>query len=275
MNIIEFLVKHHNLNQSQIAEAVGVSRAQVSKWKSGDSISFEKREALQKLCGAFTDDFEVFSMFGTEESAVYWSQVAQEVDTWSWLGGSPDEDWVHLNVYQVLKALTDSGFIAPNETLEDKKDDEHFLEIFRTAVVYTGTIDKWVDLYMGNYDMDSTMDITEEVFASLADLSVYHIINESKDVPESAQLFSTSTYSKLNQLIHQYCLQRTHNNLPIMEDYFKILTENPEVLNDDFFKADAIDEYISFNDRVVRAEVMALRMQVESLQMEIAKLKAK
>ena len=48
-NIIDYIIKNKGLRQKDIAENLNVSKAQVSKWKSGEHIPHERREELLSI----------------------------------------------------------------------------------------------------------------------------------------------------------------------------------------------------------------------------------
>lgn len=67
MNIIDYITRNKGLKQKDIADRLNVSKAQVSKWKSGEYISYSKQEELNKLAGLFGNDTEWAVITKTKE----------------------------------------------------------------------------------------------------------------------------------------------------------------------------------------------------------------
>src|SRR5258708_15876336 len=94
-NLIEYVLKHTNLNQADLARKLKVSRAQISKWKAGDYISLNRQSELLKLAGLFDTVCVEWAMFAqSKENAEAWySYVFEVLDNVEW--GDVLKDFFH------------------------------------------------------------------------------------------------------------------------------------------------------------------------------------
>lgn len=110
--------------QTALAEMLGISRAQVSKWKNGENISPEMARRIQALIGITEDaDPSLIALTGSIEDAVLWEElclvllsIAAENDR-SGYSLSPVELEFDDNLFTftILDALSGAGVIIPRE----------------------------------------------------------------------------------------------------------------------------------------------------------------
>ena len=81
INIIEYITKNTDLKQKDIAEKLGVTTGQVSKWKKGEYISSDREKELNKLAGLFGDNADWAILVKTEENGKAWHDFLCEKDS--------------------------------------------------------------------------------------------------------------------------------------------------------------------------------------------------
>lgn len=78
-NLIKLILKNKKCTQKELAHMVGVSPAQVSKWKSGEYISFEMGKRLKILADIGDRDPDVVLWTGGVEQADKWSRLIKHL----------------------------------------------------------------------------------------------------------------------------------------------------------------------------------------------------
>ena len=66
--LIESVKKELNCNQKELAEKIGVSPTQISQWKKGEQMSFEKSDKLRDLIGLEYLDESLIDIVGSIEN---------------------------------------------------------------------------------------------------------------------------------------------------------------------------------------------------------------
>lgn len=123
ITIIQHALKTLNCSQKELAERLGVSAAQVSKWKKGEAISAGNREKLDLLLGLENDMLSATSLglFGSKDVAMKWLRVLKELRETSidgsetqWNSVEFDEDCSFFSfVDELLSKLAEIGYPIP------------------------------------------------------------------------------------------------------------------------------------------------------------------
>lgn len=74
-SLVELALVAQSCNQKELALRLGVSPAQISKWKKGEHISFEMSDKLSKLAGLDDLDPDVVLLAGSKQDAKKWLQL--------------------------------------------------------------------------------------------------------------------------------------------------------------------------------------------------------
>ena len=74
-SLVELALVAQSCTQKELALRLGVSPAQISKWKKGEHISFEMSDKLCKLAGLDDLDPDVVLLAGSKEDAKKWLQL--------------------------------------------------------------------------------------------------------------------------------------------------------------------------------------------------------
>ena len=249
-NIIDVIIAKTGMKQMDIAEKLGVSRAQVSKWKKGADIPYNRRKELNEMAGLFGDDIEWSLLTKTPENAEAWIHFFQEYNSdytdvypCSNLSDSPDV-WVPS-----MLTLFDKIGIKLPETAPDPDSEEDISE-FTTFVMkyiesYAAKIN-WYDVNITSINNDD--DIIDEILeleSWMTDLAIDHVnvdmlrslgadLSKVREVVQEAR-------KKIHDIIEAIVEGMVENGIPIMIDYFEILYKDPYEMDDDemFSSADS------------------------------------
>lgn len=74
-SLVELALSAQGCTQKELALRLGVSPAQISKWKNGEHISFEMSDKLSELAGLGDLDPDVVLLAGSKEDAQKWVQL--------------------------------------------------------------------------------------------------------------------------------------------------------------------------------------------------------
>jgi len=77
--LVELALSAQGCTQKELALRLGVSPAQVSKWKNGEHISFEMSEKLSDLAGLGDLDPDVVLLAGSKEDAQKWVKLVRYI----------------------------------------------------------------------------------------------------------------------------------------------------------------------------------------------------
>jgi transcriptional regulator with XRE-family HTH domain len=74
-SLVQLALSAQGCSQKELAVRLGVSPAQISKWKKGEHISFEMSDKLSELAGLDDLDPDVVMLAGSKEDAKKWVQL--------------------------------------------------------------------------------------------------------------------------------------------------------------------------------------------------------
>lgn len=147
-NLILLALRSRACSQKELAGELGVSAAQVSKWKSGEYMSLEMQRKLKVIAEIGDRDPDVVYWTGCNEQADKWygliKHLASEASTHSDCSYVPyplleDEEFM---VWKVLHSLTAAGMSIPEQFPQEID--------FDYNCDYEGNIDRFEVLYYGN-----------------------------------------------------------------------------------------------------------------------------
>jgi transcriptional regulator with XRE-family HTH domain len=161
-NVVSFLTKELGCTQKELAAQLGVSQAQVSKWKKGEHPSFSMREKMGALIGLPEDvDFDVVVLAGSVRMAQNWTLLALRLVEYAKdvaeTGYSyfPCEDEPSLLTFHMLHGLTEAGAELPESVPEHvEKELRDGLGDFDSSLddfPLSGWVSAWFDNVMNVY----------------------------------------------------------------------------------------------------------------------------
>jgi transcriptional regulator with XRE-family HTH domain len=250
-NIIDVITAKIGLKQLEIAEKIGVSRAQVSKWRSGEDIPPNRRKALNEMAGLFGDDVEWSLLTKTPENAENWIKYFSEyhdsyldVDPCSNLSDSP-EIWVPSMLTLFDKIGIKIPETAPDTDSEDTEDTEgtEDTQDFETLVrEYLESYAALINYYNANICMLSDIDddILEDSFeieSCILDFAITHVDKDNLDKlgADYSKVTSTAAEARdnISRIIRKIVSIMVSKNIPIMTDYFDLINKQPYDLDDE------------------------------------------
>jgi len=248
INIIDVITTKTNLKQMDIANMLGVSRAQISKWKSGEDIPYNRRQALNEMAGLFGDDTEWALLTKNPENAEDWINYFTEhnefldVDTCHTL-----TDEAEVWVPQILTLFNLIGIKIPEnarntDTDIEEEEKEGVSKFSRLMTDYLESYSALMNWY--DWNISSIDDENSDIFESTIDFQSYIVDYALRFVDEEiltdlgADLSKVSKKVKhakkeMSKLIEEILSIMLHNNIPIMKNYFDIINKEPYDLDDD------------------------------------------
>lgn len=297
-NLIDYVIKHTGLSQADLARKLKVSRAQISKWKAGDSLSSERSTALLALAGLFETACIEWAMFAkTDKNARAWYALVLQIleageagDVFrSLCENSPD-----LYVGHVITRLCELGArVEPRAPAtiwidEEKRQHTPLAAALHSVVQAWGQLKVWIDAILKFDDLSDTAEqelaepITDLEWLTF-DLALSHVekgllteigVDEGKldFVVQQARQATRST-------LHRICKIRMKHGLAITEDYFELLYLPPSDLAEqslfrphgmaDHADGNLIKSYLPYGQRLILShleyQAMALRLLDEKL----------
>jgi transcriptional regulator with XRE-family HTH domain len=288
INLIEYIIKKTGVSQKDLADKLNVSREQISKWKSGESI-LHKRDDLMKIAGLFGDDPGWAILVKTEKNSQAWikyilymNESMEDYFQSSSLNGDPE-----FYAPAIIRGLAELGVSIPQKAPSVKKllEDEYtkfdlFIDDYLQCY---GPITEWCAKYLssGHAEIENyELDITD--WAS--DLSICHVdekllISNGVD-PSKLALHREKTKHEIRRKIRYMCMTMKKKNIPFDTDYFDLINNGINTLNDELMFSDIASEhtdvetYFSYADRVLLGEGRKTNSLLESLHAKIDKLLA-
>lgn len=251
INIIDFVTKKLNITQADIAERLDVSAAQVSKWKKGEEIPFERRKTLNEMAGLFGDNFEWCLLTKTPENANAWIHFFSEyhdccidVDPCHLLSDEPD-----VYVPPILLLFEKIGIKIPEKapSLFDDNEEEDEVEE-ECDNDFNSFVCKYLESYAAliNYNSENIGELGEDdddifdrvmgIEYCIRDFALDNIDDEclekvGADFSKIAEVIQEAR-KNISIMIKDIIRIQLSNNRPIMRDYFELLKDGPYDLDD-------------------------------------------
>lgn len=247
INIIDVIIAKTGMKQLDIAKKLDVSRAQVSKWKSGEDIPADRRKVLNEMAGLFGDDVEWSILTKTPENAEKWIHFFKEyhenyleVDPCNKLSEDP-EDWVPEMLVLFDKVGIKIPETAPDPDSEDDGEDMAvaFYSLVREYLESYAALTNWYEINIGELS-----DLDDDILGSTFDFEHYitefALVYVDKNILDSlcadhskVSNIVAEARKNLSKLIIDIVKIMVNKNLPIMRDYFALINAHPYNLDDD------------------------------------------
>lgn len=293
-NIIHYLLANTDLKQKDIAEKVGVSTTQVSKWKKGDYISSIKEQELEELAGIIEYSIEWTETVKTKENSDKWIKYVLDC-------GKEVDHPIALDseiALRLLLSVSRSGVTLPQTPPEKRPEDECFDdEIDGESLIdyedrsknhkysdYYLLIDSLLENYYrintwyeefilwNDYDEDDISYPKEDMDFLVYSLSMKHL---EQDYLQNLD-YSKQTYirymdeidKEFRRCLHKYCKGLITHNKPMLVDYFNIINNTPYELEDEamiYSYLPNTDKYLSYGDKKILRELEDLNIGMNIL----------
>ena len=295
-NLIDYIIKNTNLKQADIAKKLKVSRAQVSKWKAGDHISYDREKQLLKLAGLFETVCVRWAMFArTEENAQAWYNYFFEIiDDMEMEWGDLQRGFFHdipdFYVGDVITELCDLGAKIEQQAPITIWIDEDEYEMTPLASALYSILETWgqIRVWIENaFELDYVDNEVEyELSELITDLEWLSFDLALGDVERSlltaiginqAKLDAKlkKSRSEINAHVHNICKIRTERGLPITDDYFQLLYLPPIDLAestwsqppcyDDFVNENTIQRYLPYGQQLIFSQLRCNAIEIGCL----------
>lgn len=287
MNIIDYITRNKGLKQKDIADRLNVSKAQVSKWKSGEYISYSKQEELNKLAGLFGNDTEWAVITKTKENTKAWCKYFssyEKIYSEYEINCFSDDDTTAIYASSLLKSLQELGVKIPEKappiiTCENDYIDTPFNNLISEIITMHGFIVEWWDRVTEYFDDTDLFDKIINIRTCLLDITLSHLSEEvQKKVGIQKNKLDTFTHNKrvsALKYISRFCSELIKKRYPITEDYFKVISENPYILSDELLEKDlfvSLSDFLPIGEKLIFEEICMLKNQIKELHLKIDKL---
>lgn len=258
-NIIQYILDNTKLKQKDIAAKLNVSTTQISKWKNGEYISFDKKEELEKLAGIVEYNIEWTKVVKTQENSNLWVEYLEKITEYCDYDVDVDKE-ITINL---LQSIVEFGIYLPSkppkEDIESKIDDDSISKYFyllKYAIENYSQISYWCDIFIKDYEKDDLLETMLEIHDYAFLLAIINIDeNYLQKFKYNKTKFNTTkeqTKRELKQSIDAYCKEILKAGLPIITDYFDMLKRDPQWLEDEAMLHSnnyCVDKYFDYNSR--------------------------
>lgn len=282
--LVQFALQKLGCNQKELAEKVGVSTAQVSKWKSGEHMSHHMENKLGALLNLSAEsDVGLVAIAGSEEDLEKWielfaylAQCADEGAETGWENG-PLIDFRDMGThYHTFGALKEIGVEIPvpfpaelecddyetvHENDDEKRDafmkmvlEEHRISslVFRMYQAYAnvwGFHSAYISKHTFDEDLEIGDDLEMEFQDSLLDLAMSKLDLDVQEHP-GFEDFRTETIRKYTKWVKEIKWQCIRHGAPLGAELMDLVKKSDQELGEI-----AELESLGFNDRRIHPDI--------------------
>ncbi len=286
MNLIERVVKETGLKQKDLAKSLGVTSAQISRWKSGESIPSNRKDELLILANLTASLIDWTGITSSDRDALDWINYFNLLNTnyndyrYSNLIGIPEKT-VPFALQEFKKAGITIPDKAPNyidhvaniEDLEDLEELSMELTSFDLIVLEflenAGMIEEWCHKYFTLED--STIQEIGELLDKVEYVAIFHLElskdNEGIFCKALFKNYRSNTKQIIMDAIYYYCNALNHAGLPIKYDYYDAINLHPLDLAD--YSLRFINKEIALNLSYAEREMLNSSLRQEKMLSEL------
>jgi len=262
INIIEYITKNKGLKQQDIAEKLGVTTGQISKWKKGEYISADRRRELNKLGDLFSDNLDWTLISKTKENADAWFAY---INWYSDEYNREIEDEGDFFIPYIFTCLSDLGAKIPDKapSVSEMDSDNYELTSFDSVItdlLYSYAIlVQWNDKIISERDFDDLWDYFCEIASNALNVAMINVSMVGKSnllaigIKENIlDQYINKSKKNIRRCIKNLLLQFNEKGLPITKDYYLIIDQDTEWLDDEMMfssNRNNILEHLSYADR--------------------------
>jgi len=288
-NLIEYIVKTKSLKQKDLAEILKVSRAQISKWKSGEHIPFDREDQLMNIAGLFGSDPEWSIFVKTKENSDSWINYLTFIHDISddYTRSSRLQDEPNFYAPNILLLFSEIGIKFPQKAPSPEKmeeDEYEFTDFDHLILEYLdcyGPLSEWCDIYLST-DHDKTDEIQSGIPCQMIDYALCFVERDLLKLNEAdldfVQRHNERTNNSLISQIKEMCEIMRNNNIPFLTDYFDLLNLSIGELDDSIWpdpKDLRISKYFSYQNQLLLIELKHTKIMINELHKKIDSLSDK
>ena len=258
--LVNLALKNLHCSQKDLAETLGVSAGQISKWKKhGEYMSGEITEKLNQICKIGDLPAELILKFGSVENATKWDELFRYLADLAVVEGEASYDCCWLIDFDewdmsshICDLLDELGVVFPQEAPEvpnydDDDDADNFFEDSHVKIV-NAIFESFIsvnDFLHAYFEELSNCDNTLEDYMEL-DVCLLNLAACKVDLdPEIAQNFTSFKLKwerwyedKISEIKHK----AVQSNEPLREELMKLVTKTAGQLSHE-----AEREFLGFN----------------------------
>ena len=245
-NLIEYILVKKGYKQVDLAKMLGVSRAQISKWKSGESIPYSRQEDLMKIAGlsGHNPEWAMFVENDINEQAWFeYIRALFENDFIDYKMPRTISDQDEIYVPEIILQLLKLGFNMPKhpplDDLDAEDDEASDLTYFMSDILESfAMMSEWCDSYlpMHDNDNDEIFDLCLQIYSCLASLSIGYVEKELlTTLRVDFDVVKRCGYDaklEIQQFIKEIYKIMYRDNIPVVTDYFTLINKSPYDLDD-------------------------------------------
>ena len=254
LNLIDLVLLRTGFSQTELAKKLNVSKAQISKWKSGESVPEERNDELYEIAGL--DDQYNFSWFYVADDAETiesWINLIQGINRYSEYPSTEFATDPDFLAYKPLFQLMNLGCQIPKEPLspteyhsleaEDKL--TPFYKLLGLYIYELGLMETWLDNHLvWPYSINDAIEIPPQIDDEIALVEEARYLLALRCMDEALLTNAGISVSVLKDLIgreerevsfriSKICDYITSNRLEIKHDLYAYATLNGVELFDD------------------------------------------
>ena len=252
-NLVTYILQNTKMTQKDLAAAIGVSGAQVSKWKSGESIPNERAEQL-KEAAKIPDNYELLELAGSQDNIGMWVDHIQTEILPGLEFGLDDEfedrEMGELFLHMLLESFEGIGIPAPypapaaidpqEEDIEPLFVNQTFHDLAFEIIENLSEIRFWIERSI-NYSHKLTDDndlgnLELSIYWESFRIAVTHIYAKNHKIVDAAafEQYSRSARLDVADLIHEYLQELKYGaNLTPQVDLYNLLLKTPGELTEE------------------------------------------
>jgi transcriptional regulator with XRE-family HTH domain len=241
--LIDVVLKKTGLKQMDIAKKLGVSRAQISKWKSGEDIPDDRRTVLNEMAGLFGDDTEWALLTKTPENAESWIKFFEDRHE-NCLDVDPCEifaDESEFRVPEMLLMFNSIGIKIPEKAPDIDSDEDYegtdFDSLITNYLESFSALTRWYEINISSINNDEVFEDTLDLAHYITEYALKYVDQDiltklGADLSIVAKTV-TETKKEMTDTIEDIIDTMLNSNAPIMTDYFDLINKAPYVLDDE------------------------------------------
>lgn len=235
--LVKIALKKLNYSQNQLAEMLGVSASQISRWKNhGDYISSEYKDKLNEACniGGVSADFIL--RFGSKENAAQWDKLFRELADYAQEDSETSYNCSQLMDYdewdislKISNILDELGINLPQEMpkhLQVDNDDlfeDKYVKIISNIFESFTAIDGFFHAYFQELSVnDDISGILLDIEETLLNFAVCKI-NIDTELAPNFENYKYTWLKEYREAIDQIKYNAICANLPLREELMNLI----------------------------------------------------
>ncbi|WDP91098.1 MAG: helix-turn-helix transcriptional regulator [Desulfobacter sp.] len=284
LNIIEYIIKTKGLKQKDLADMLKVSRAQISKWKSGEHIPPRRKDELMVLADLFTENPEWAVFVKNKKDSDAWiNYVTLLNEQYDGNTKSVDiESHPEEFVPKIILFLSNIGIAVPQKKPSTKKIKEGgsltnfellLLDYIKIYEVLTG----WCATYMSSLH-DAVADIEDDIYNYMINYALCFTNSDVLGV-NGADLSSVQSHNEMTKInlykkIEYMCSIMRDENISFRTDYFNLLNLSIAQLKGEEEAPlcqghDDLELFLPYQDKLILRKIQRMELTINDLHNKI------